>query len=232
MPYRRLPNTDKSRIQALITAIEKSSFCMPDELAFSYKTVQRAKFFLPTYKQSLFHKDIGQSNKNEKGSTYSACKKKIKLYISHFIQVVQFCILRDEFSADILSYYGLEKYPRKVPSLQTDKDIIIWGEKIIKGEDQRVMKGETPILNPRIALVKIHYQKFLESQRNHAILSNKDERASEYIEELRREAHEIIVHIWDEVEQNFSDVNPPEERRKLAEEYGIKYVFRKGELKS
>jgi hypothetical protein len=129
-------------------------------------------------------------------------------------------------------FYGLEKYPRKVPSLQTDKDIIIWGEKIIKGEDQRVMKGETPILNPRIALVKIHYQKFLESQRNHAILSNKDERASEYIEELRREAHEIIVHIWDEVEQNFSDVNPPEERRKLAEEYGIKYVFRKGELKS
>jgi hypothetical protein len=112
MPYRRLPNTDKSRIQALITAIEKSSFCMPDELAFSYKTVQRAQFFLPTYKQSLFHKDIGQSNKNEKGSTYSACKKKIKLYISHFIQVVQFCILRDEFSADIL-------WSRKISSKST-----------------------------------------------------------------------------------------------------------------
>jgi len=231
MPYRRLPNTDKSRIQALTTAIDKSSYCTPDELAFSYKTLQRAKFFLPTYKQSLFHKNVGQSNKNEKGSAYSACKKKIKLYISHFIQVVQFGILREEYNNEILDYYGLEKFPRKVPPLQSDDDIITWGQKIIKGEDARVMKGETPILNPRIALVKIHFQKFLEAQRNHAILTDKDDRASKYINELRAEAHEIIVQIWDEVEKKFAHINPPEERRKMAEEYGLKYVFRPAELK-
>ncbi|MFO7869474.1 MAG: hypothetical protein R6U95_09285 [Bacteroidales bacterium] len=232
MPYRRLPNTDRARIQALSIAIDKSKELTPDQLAFSYKTLQRAKFFLPTYTQSLYHKSIESSHKHEKETTYSFSKKKVKLYISHFIQVLNFCILRGELSAKVRAYYNLEKYIKKVPPLTTDEDILYWGKTIIEGEEERVMNGGTPIFNPRIALVNIQYQKFLEAQRNHVMFTTKNNRAVKYINELRAEAHEIIQKIWNEVEYSFRTLSSPQERRKSAEEYGVKYVFRPGELKS
>lgn len=231
MPYRRLPNTDASRIKAIATAIEKSMHLHPDELAFDYKTLQRAKFFLPTYKQGLFHKNADVSNQHEKGSTYAVCQKKIRVYLSHFIQVLQFCIIRDELPITALEYYGLPKNTRKLPPLKTDEEIILWGKKIIAGEDKRTMEGGTPILNPRIALVKINYEKFLEAQRNHTVLQSKNSRAADYINELRADANEIILDIWNQVEEKYQDL-PSEEKRKQAEQYGLKYVFRKNELES
>ncbi|HPY83239.1 MAG TPA: hypothetical protein PLU45_07770, partial [Bacteroidales bacterium] len=84
---------------------------------------------------------------------------------------------------------------------------------------------------PRIALVKITYEKFLEAQRNHAILQSKNSRTTDYINELREKANEIILSIWNQVEDHFKDL-PAEEKRKQAEQYGLKYVFRKGELQS
>jgi len=230
MPYRRLPNTDTARLKAMSVAISKSMHVHPDELAFSYKTLQKAKYFISTYKQSLEHKKIGYSDKSEKGSEYHNAQRKARLYVSHFIQVVNFCIAREEFNADIREFYGLEKLGRKLPPLDTDEDIIKWGRKVIDGEDKRTMQGGTPILNPRIALVKISYDKFLMAQRNHTMLVTKNHRAVDYVNELRDEANQIILEIWNEVEDKYKDL-PAAERRAKAEEYGLKYVFRKGELK-
>ncbi|NLK81541.1 MAG: hypothetical protein GX277_04995 [Bacteroidales bacterium] len=231
MPYRRLPNTDASRIRAITMAIEKSMYLHPNELAFDYKTLQQAKFFLPTYKQGLFHKDENVSNQHQKGSTYVTYQKKARMYISHFIQVLYFCILRDELPITVLEYYELPQTTRKLPSLKTDEQILTWGEKIIFGEETRIREGGNPIVNPRIALVKITYEKFLEAQRNHAILQSKNSRTTDYINELREKANEIILSIWNQVEDHFKDL-PAEEKRKQAEQYGLKYVFRKGELQS
>lgn len=229
MPYRRLPNTDAARIKALSKALEKSMHLHPDELAFSYATLQKAKFFLPTYKQGLFHKNAESHNQSQKGTDYAQAFKKLKLYVSHFIQVLQFCIQRDELSAQVRQYYDLHTIKRAVPELRTADDIVHWAQKIIAGEDTRVMEGGTPILNPRIALVKINLEKFLETQRNHSVIVAKNERAVDYINELRQNANAIILDIWNQVEDTFKDL-PAEERRKRAEEYGLQYVFRKTEL--
>jgi len=46
---------------------------------------------------------------------------------------------------------------------------------------------------------------------------------------MRKEADEIILGIWNEVENYFADIEE-ELRRKEAEKYGLVYVFRKSEL--
>jgi predicted deacetylase len=55
------------------------------------------------------------------------------------------------------------------------------------------------------------------------------QRSLEYLANTRKEADDIILHVWNEVEKTFSKL-PEEERRIQAEKYGISYVYRKNEL--
>jgi hypothetical protein len=46
---------------------------------------------------------------------------------------------------------------------------------------------------------------------------------------LRKEADELILDLWNEIER--SHINHPEDLRKIKnEEYGLVYFYRKGEL--
>jgi hypothetical protein len=47
--------------------------------------------------------------------------------------------------------------------------------------------------------------------------------------DLRREADEIILTVWNEVETHFAKM-PEGDKRKECEVYGLIYFFRKGEL--
>jgi hypothetical protein len=56
-------------------------------------------------------------------------------------------------------------------------------------------------------------------------------RAQKEIADLRTEADEIILAIWNEVENSFKDL-PDDLKREKASEYGLIYVFRKTETTS
>ncbi len=228
MPYRRLPNTDAARIRALTNAINKTMSMHPDDIAYSYKVLQNAKFFLPTFKTGINYQRADYSQSVEKNSNYNSLQKRAKMYISHFIQVLNMAIARDEIPADARSFYGLEKFTKKLPPLTTDDEIIAWGKKLIDGEEARVQQGGNPMVNPRIAMVKIQYDKYVNAYRSNSFIQSKNERAFEYVQELRQKADDIILSIWNEVEQTFAHL-PAAEKRKQAEEYGLVYVFRKHE---
>ena len=49
------------------------------------------------------------------------------------------------------------------------------------------------------------------------------------LSEARPAADEIIVSIWNEVEESFKDL-PDDLRRERAVDYGLVYVYRKSEL--
>ncbi len=228
MPYRRLPNTDAARIRALTNAINKTMSMHPDDIAFSYKVLQSAKFFLPTFKTGINYQRADYSQSIEKNSNYNSLQKRAKMYISHFIQVLNMAIARDEIPADARTFYGLEKYTKKLPPLTNDDEIIAWGKKLIDGEEARVQQGGNPMVNPRIAMVKIQYDKYVNAYRSNSFIQSKNERTVEYVKELRQKADDIILTIWNEVEQTYSHL-PAAEKRKKAEEYGLVYVLRKHE---
>jgi hypothetical protein len=229
MPYRRLPNTDAARIRALKTALEKGKEVPPHKLAYSAKTIIRLQKFLPIFEHSIKLQRQSIVSQSMKSREYNESLRKARLYLTHFIRVMNMAIFRGELPAETRAYYGLATNESILPSLNTENELISWGKRIIEGEEFRIRKGGSPITNPTIAVVKVRFQNFLEEDNYHKTLLKKTLDYTERTGDMRKEADEIILEIWNEAESTFSSL-PEEIRKKECEDYGIVYFYRKSEL--
>ncbi len=230
MPYRRLPNTDAARLKALHAAYNKGKELPPFKLGFSQATLQRVQSFLPSFENALFENKQAYLNQIKKSKEYAKDVKRVKLYLSHFIQVVNMAILRGDLPGGERKFFGISETSKRLPPLNTESDIIKWGEKLLLGESLRKAKGLSPITNPTIAVVTVRYENFLEAYKFQKMLQKNYMRAQERLVNLRKKADDIIVQIWNEVEETFKDQSD-NSRREKAKAYGLIYVFRKNELK-
>jgi hypothetical protein len=230
MPYRRLPNTDVARLRALKIAYIKGKEIPPFKLAYSSATYTKVQAFLPQFEHALVVHKNAYTNQIAKSKDYLTLMKKAKLYISHFIQVVNMAIQRGDLSQNIRSFYKLEGYDNKVPQLNTENEIIKWGEYIINGEMERTRKGMTPITNPTIALVKVRFEDFKDAYNFQKTLQKNNSRTLQDLAKMRSDADALIAKLWDEVEGSYNQL-PDEVKREKSREYGLIYVFRKNELR-
>lgn len=230
MPYRRLPNTDSARLRALKTALKKGKDLPPFKLAYSQSTFSKVELFINNFEKSMAHYKSAYAIQVDKNREYQLIQKKAKLYLSHFIQVINMAISRGELPALVRTVYGMDPDERKVPTLHSERELIDWGKIIIEGESQRLSKGQPPVTNPTIAVVKVRYQNFIDSFNHQKILQQNTHRAQLELDTLRQRADEIILSIWNEVEEHYKEL-PDDERRDRATEYGVVYVYRKNELK-
>ncbi|MCU0408648.1 MAG: hypothetical protein MUD02_06840, partial [Bacteroidales bacterium] len=97
------------------------------------------------------------------------------------------------------------------------------------GEEFRIRKGGSPITNPTIAVVKIRFEHFIDSWTYYNTLSKRTLDITEKNNILRKEADEAILQLWNEVEAFHSNY-AEEERKKLCEDYGLVYFYRRNEL--
>jgi len=230
MPYRRLPNTDASRIRAMKSALEKGNELPPHKLSFSSKKIIKLQKFLPYFEHSikLFHQSFAAHNKKNKA--YNEILKKARIYLTHFIRVMNMSIYRGDLPAETRAFYGLATDNSSVPSLNTENELLSWGRRIIEGEEFRIKKGGSPITNPTIAVVKVRFENFLEALNHHNILAKKTLDHLEKNNLLRKEADELILQLWNDVEKTHSTL-PEDERMAQSEKYGIVYFYRKNEIK-
>lgn len=228
MPYRRLPNTDVARHKALTTAYTLGREIPPFKLAFSQSTFQRVQSFLPTFEKAMYETKQAFANQIKKNKDYIKVLKKAKLYISHFVQVINMAILRGDLPMSEKSYFGISDDLNKIPVLNSEADVIKWGEKLIHGEDLRKAKGLSPITNPTIAIVRVRYEQFLDAYKFQKTLQKNYQRSQEYLASKRKEADDIILNIWNEVENTFATVSD-NEKRMQAQKYGVSYVYRRNE---
>jgi len=229
MPYRRLPNTDAARIRALKTALEKGREVLPHKLAFSARNIVRLSKFLPLFEQSIQLQRQSILRQTSKSKEYNESLRKARIYLSHFIRVMNMAIFRGDLPAETRAFYGLATNESVLPSLDTENELITWGKRIIEGEELRIRKGGSPITNPTIAVVKVRFQNFLEQYNFHKTLLKRTIDYTERTGDMRKEADEIILEVWNEVEATLSSLNE-DFRKKESEEYGIVYFYRKSEL--
>ena len=230
MPYRRLPNTDQARMRAIEMALEKGKRTAFSKLAFSQQTLEKIQFLYPNLANSVRQLQAAKQTQFDRANEYGNIFKKAKLYLSHFVQVLNFAIIREEMKQETRELYGLDPNSLKVPPMNLEKDVLAWGERIILGEQKRCMRGGSPIYSPSIALVKVHYESFKDAFHFQKILQNNTNRASQRVQDMRDEADKIIQQLWNEVEEKFAAL-PSEMRREKAEQYGLIYVYRQSELK-
>jgi len=229
MPYRRLPNTDSARLKALHIAFRKGKDLPPFKLAFSQGSFTRLQSLLPGYEHALSENKAAYNLQTEKIKDYHKHLRKAKLYISHFIQVVNLAIIRGDLPASTRAYFGLDEDEKKLPSLQSDEELLEWGHKLIEGEKERRNANLSPITNPTIALVNVFFEKFLDVYNLQNSLKKRCLRAQSDLNEKRSAVDIVIQQLWNEVEETFREL-PEDLRRDKASEYGLVYVFRKNEM--
>ena len=223
MPYRRLPNTDQARLRTLQTAIMMGQKKETEELAFSSKSLNRLRTFYTGFETTIIHHKLARKQQEKSSSTYLDTVRKARLYLSHFIQVLNFSIQRGDMKPNVREFYGFSE--KKSPSLILDSEVLEWGKKIIEGEHQRINHGGNPLYNPSIAVVKVKFDQFIDAFHFQKTLQNNTARWTGKVAELRKEADEIILDIWNEVEESFSNL-PDDVKREKSTEYGLVYVYR------
>lgn len=229
MPYRRLPNTDQARIRALKTVVVKTDAHEVYDLAVSLKTITGARNFLMKFEAAQKYYVDCFDRQSKAGRKHQANVKIARLYISHFIQVLNLAVIRSEVRISHKEYYGLDAKNNNVPDLSADTALVEWGHKIINGENKRVSQGGISIYNPSIAKVRVHYNIFVDSyekQKNYQMLTM---RSLDTLASMRDKADELILDIWNQVEKKFEDVVPNEKRLDLCRDYGLIYYYRRGE---
>ncbi len=225
MPYRRLPNTDQARLRALKTAQNKGSQLSPVDLAFSQKLLFDVKAFVPQYEQIIQQYQFNRDRQSKFGKSLSEHFKTARMYLSHFLQVVNMGIARGELKSHVRTFFGLSENDKNIPEITTENQLLEWGKKIIKGDEERTAKGGSRIFNPTIAMVKMRFEKFHENYDFHKDIQKTSQKLHEKVAEQREVADQLIVKLWNDIESNFSEFEP-EEKRQRASEYGVVYIYR------
>lgn len=230
MPYRRLPNTDSARLRALKVAYKLGVNTHPNDLAYTQKTYTRLGLFINTFEQACLEYQQAYKQQSENSEEYKTLSRKARLYVSHFLQVFNMAILRGELQPSMRTYFGIRESSSRLPSLASDQALLEWGKRTIEGEIRRKNDAHTPIMNPTIALVQVHYDNFVEAYNRQRIYQKNSDRTLKKLNELRDTADDIIRDLWNEVEDTYSSL-PDRERRAKAAIYGIQYVYRKNEAR-
>lgn len=231
MPYRRLPNTDQARVRALKSAVERSINEPTYNSVISPDVLNNARVFLRKLESAHAYYRQCYDNQSKESHKHQTNIKTARIYLSHFIQVLNLSIIRSEIKKSSKVFYELPLDNYSVPDLTSETAIIEWGAKIIAGEKARLENGGIPIYNPTIAKVKVHYDIFVDSHKMQKNLQMITARSLAALTSMRTEADELIVNIWDQVEECFNDVTPLESRLDRCRDYGVIYYYRSGEKK-
>jgi len=228
MPYRRLPNTDQARLRALRTAVQLSDKQNYASQVINYKTALEARNFLSVFEKQLIQYQHALDNQVSANKRYQQIVYNARIYISHFIQVLNLAVIRGDIKKDHKLFYQLDPNNHTVPDLTTEAALLQWGKAIIDGENERVRNGGLPIYNPAIAKVQVHFEVFKEyksTQKQHQTATNRN---WEELVKLREKGDTIILDIWNQVEAKFKD-EKPYSRLMKCQEFGLIFYYRKGE---
>lgn len=228
MPYRRLPNTDQSRLRALRVVIQQEDNSAFNERIVNFKTILEARNFLTVFEKQLLQYQQTLENQVNANKRYQQIIHNARLYISHFIQVFNLAVIRGDIRKEHKQFYQLDPEIHNVPDLSTEQALLHWGKCIIDGENERIRNGGLPIYNPAIAKVKVHYEVFKEYKSTQKIHQNATNRNWEELDNLRKRGDDVILSIWNQVEAKFKDL-PPFEKLEKCRQYGLIYYYRKGE---
>ncbi len=229
MPYRRLPNTDKSRLKAMHLALLKGEVLDMFDLAFSQKLLNELISFVPRFERSIFEYQDGLKRQVNANKGYQEKLKKARLYVSHYLQAVNMAVMRGELRPEDQSFLGLDQGVKAVPALNTEQSVIDWGMKVMEGDRRRMAEGGKSIYTPSMANVRVYFERFKDAHGNQQFLKNNTTRLLDNVSVLRKESDEIILNIWNEVELKFSGIIDLEKRMDACREYGLIYYYRRGE---
>ena len=215
-------------MRALKAALEQGRNNYPYDLAYPQQLYHDIQSILPQFEQAVSQYNFSKERQAKYGKLLADQFKEARIYVSHFIQVLNFCIIRKELKPEVREEFGLSIEDKAVPELGTEQQLIHWGKKVIVGEESRMMKGGTRIYNPSIAMVRVKYEKFIEYYNNHKNLQNTTQKMHEKVTGMRDVVDNLILKVWNGIEESYNDLSG-DDKRNACSNYGVVYMYRKDE---
>jgi len=220
MAYRRLPTTDKARHLAL----EKMSELLnKDELGVLLKKERRIKELKSEFGDLLSKREQLAEHKKALNVQKNNLSNRLRLYISHYLQVINFSIERGEIDKMIRKHYGLEVNMGNLPELSSIDQLLFWVEKIKKGEHKRVSLNQPPISHPKVEKIEELKELLIVQQKNLLKIEQQIGKNKLNIANNRVKLDQFIKQTWNEIEAKFSNETIAVKQQK-AVRYGVVYV--------
>ena len=228
MPYRRLPKTDKARIEALKRAVETYT-SESEEQPISFALIQKAQTIMPQFINNVAQYNFFYDKRVAGNKEMKKIASQARMYVSHFMQVLFMAFERgDNIKRSQLSLYGFDKIPEVMPHLVNYDELCQVGKQLIEGERKRTMQGGIPINCPTIQVVNVFYEKFCETLFSQRTTVQSTERYQQNVKDMREQVDELLLNIWDEVEA-FYDNLTPYQKFMACQACGVIYYYQKGE---
>ena len=94
MPYRRLPNKDLARLHELQNAIQRAQGADYTEQVIPYKVLSEAQRFLVSFENVVMQSKDNYASTVNANKQYRHIVQNARMYISHFIQVLNLAVIR------------------------------------------------------------------------------------------------------------------------------------------
>lgn len=231
MPYRRLPNTDLARLRALKQAMVATAGTGSANKLVSEGICLKVRALTPVFEQDVDVYNRSKEQQSELSKKLDSLAKQARLYLSHYLQVFNMCVVRGEIKPETRLMLGLTELSENLPQFDTNALLIEWGDKVVKGEEERTLKGlGNRIYNPSIAVVKVKLEQFKEVYNQNQDLLRTIEKHHQRVEQQREQIDEFVRVLWDEIESGAAEIaSSNDQKRALAQEYGVVYAYRPDE---
>ncbi len=240
MPFRQLPSTNATYLQALDAAHAKwTGTAAPDRL-ISQEQFDKYLDLTPPAGGALgsihfrFKKETGESTgalaaQTPLTSALDTTRGLLRLTISHFIQTMNNAITRGVLPRETRTTFQLPLESDRVPDLFTDADLLLWAQHIADGETARTAAGGTPIAWPAAAEVTALRDQFRTQSAAQSTAKDATDREQGDVERLLPGVAAAIKDLWDTIEFNLRHEPTTSGLRRRAREWGLTYATRPGE---
>lgn len=218
---RRLPQSDEGRDRALTTAKNRKDNVAAVDMAITPATGVRLDAIQPSFKGKMNLRSIAEQGQSLASALVNASKAKAIMFISQFFRVFNFGVKREKYSAADRNFYNLPVNSENIPDVNTEPEVIQWGDRVVTGDANRIVAGGAAMANPDAAEVGVEVAAFNTANNNQGGKKTAFDHAQEAVETLRPEADAVIKKIWDEVETFYNEEPAPSMRRKVREWGGI-----------
>ncbi|MEO5714274.1 MAG: hypothetical protein ABIT37_12375 [Luteolibacter sp.] len=229
MPFRQLPASDSTRSQALGAGLKKSAAVTGTARLISADTATRLATFVPKWEKEVTERADALGKQTAVTTALNLAGDKLRTTVSHFIQVFQFGVARGVFSPSGRAVYDLSVNEETVPGIVSEADLLLWADRIIKGDVRRVASFSEPAMAmPSAADVSTGLTAYNTELTLQTAAKDSLESEQSDVNKLRPEADQLIRDVWDEVEFALRQLESPTLRRR-AREWGVFYALRPGE---
>jgi hypothetical protein len=212
MAYRRLPNSTPAIVRTFKTAHDTSKLITnPAQRAISPTHAAQLDLDAPASLYSRLLKeaselDIAQAEQAPLTTALARLAARLTTYCSHFHQVFDLAIAREEFAPGDRSFYGRPATASTIPDLSDYDAVEDVADKIGEGEKKRFKAADdagrefTAMTNPSAAQVTALLDPFREARAASQRAQIKTDKEAADLRALYQDAYKLAVDICDTVE--------------------------------